>query len=114
MVIDLYRGGITVPGQDIFGEVDGYLGNLDDSRKWLVTEAHINTPTEATLALTNDYGSEDLTATLSYADKEQLYILRQEHGSSLKVVINRKWNKLPKTLKLRRARDQETAEIRMR
>ena len=49
----------------------------------------------------NDYGSEDLTATLT-AENDSVYVLKQIEGSTLKIPNNGKWLKLPKTLELRR------------
>ena len=50
--------------------------------------------------LINDYGSEDLTATLTRKN-DSIYILKQESGSTLKVPKNSKWQKLPKVLELK-------------
>jgi hypothetical protein len=49
----------------------------------------------------NDYGSEDLTATLT-AENDSLYVLKQIDGSTLKVPNNGKWQKLPKRFELKR------------
>ena len=51
--------------------------------------------------LINDYGSEDLTATLTQKN-DSIYILKQESGSTLKVPKNSKWQKIPKTLEMKR------------
>ncbi len=99
--MDFYHSAVKVPGQEIFGEVAGYLGQTDDSRKWIVVEAEVATPKQALLTMVNDYGSEDLTATLTLED-DGSYTLRQEEGSALKIVRNRKWVKLPKKLSLHR------------
>lgn len=95
MDIDLYETNIKVPGQDVFGEVPGYFGALRDSRKWLVTDAKIVGKNKAELEIINDYGSEDLTATLTYNPKDNTYVLKQTGGSRLKIVVNRKWLKIP-------------------
>ena len=60
--MDFYHSAVTVPGQELFGEVAGYLGQTTDSRKWIVLEAEVTTPVTAQLTIVNDYGSEDLTA----------------------------------------------------
>lgn len=49
------------------------------------------------LGITNDYGSEDLSATLQY-NGDGTYILRQVSGSRIKIVVNRKWVKIPTEL----------------
>lgn len=95
MDINLYETNIKVPGQDVFGEVPGYFGALRDSRKWLVTDAKIIGKNKAELEIINDYGSEDLTATLTYNPKDNNYVLKQTGGSRLKIVANRKWLKIP-------------------
>ena len=94
--IDFYKNSITVPGQELFGMMPGYFGDKKDSRKWLITDAKVDGKT-AHLAITNDYGSEDLTADLTL-DKDGNYELKQLSGSSLKIARNRKWVKMPKRL----------------
>jgi hypothetical protein len=98
--IDFYKQNITVPGQDLYGELPGYLSKNKNSFCWLVTSVKIEGPT-AHLAMINDYGSEDLTASLTIKD-DSIYVLRQEDGSTLKVPKNGKWQKLPKTLEFKR------------
>ena len=100
--IDLYRQNITVPGQDLYGELPGYLWKQNNSFCWLITSAEVDDNGKtATLQLINDYGSEDLTATLK-AENDSVYVLKQIEGSTLKVPNNGKWQKLPKTLEFRR------------
>ena len=100
--IDLYRQNITVPGQDLYGELPGYLWKQNNSFCWLITSADVDDSGKtATLQLINDYGSEDLTATLK-AENDSVYVLKQIEGSTLKVPNNGKWQKLPKTLEFRR------------
>ena len=94
--IDFYDESITVPGQDLYGSLPGYLGKTHNSFCWLITTAKVKGHT-AHIALINDYGSEDLTATLT-RQNDSIYILRQEKGSALKVPKNGKWQKLPKSL----------------
>ena len=95
MDVNLYDANISVPGQDVFGMVPGFFGALRDSRKWLVTDAKIVGKNKAKLDIFNDYGSEDLTATLTYNPKDNTYVLKQTGGSRLKIVVNRKWLKIP-------------------
>lgn len=100
--IDLYQQNITVPGQDLYGELPGYLWKQNNSFCWLITSAEVDDSGKtATLQLINDYGSEDLTATLK-AENDSVYVLKQIEGSTLKVPNNGKWQKLPKTLEFRR------------
>ena len=95
--IDLNSKQIRVPGQDIFGFVPGFFGDYEDARKWLFTDAELMNSHTAKLQIVNDYGSEDLEATLSY-EKDGTYVLTQGSGCVLKIARNRKWVKIPKKL----------------
>lgn len=99
--LNLYDKDILVPGQEIYGELDGYLGSTQCNHVWAITMARIISPTEAEVTLINNYGSEDLTARLiALPDGELEY--RFVDGSSLKFPVNGKWQKIPKSLKLKR------------
>ena len=100
MRLDLYNESITVPGQELYGELPGYLGKKHNSFCWLITSSKIEGQT-AELQMINDYGSEDLTATLT-VENASLYVLRQVEGSSLKVPKDGKWQKLPSKLVFKR------------
>lgn len=102
--INLYANDVMVPGQEVFGNVPGYLGATRDSRKWLITSAKLVGKNMARLEITNDYGSEDLTAILEYNPSSKTYTLKQHCGSRLKIVVNRKWLKLPGELELKPSR----------
>ena len=91
---------LSVPGQDLYGKLPGYLSKQHNSFCWLITSAEVE-GNKATLQMINDYGSEDLTATLT-AESDSVYVLKQIEGSTLKIPNNGKWQKLPKTLELRR------------
>ena len=99
--INFYDENIKVPGQELYGTLPGYLGKKNNSFCWVITSAKIKDKKTATMALINDYVSEDLTATLTRKN-DSIYILKQENGSTLKVPKNSKWQKLPKTLELKR------------
>ena len=98
--INFYQENISVPGQDLYGKLPGYLSKQHNSFCWLITAAEVE-GNKATLQMINDYGSEDLTATLT-AESDSVYVLKQIEGSTLKIPNNGKWQKLPKTLELRR------------
>lgn len=98
--IDFYQESISVPGQDLYGKLPGYLSKQHNSFCWLITSAEVE-GNKATLQMINDYGSEDLIATLT-AESDSVYVLKQIEGSTLKIPNNGKWQKLPKTLELRR------------
>lgn len=95
--MDFYHNNIVVPFQEIFGELPGYFGDRQDGRKWLFTNATVKGKS-ARLQITNDYGSEDLEATLTQVN-DSTYELKQGKGSTIKIARNRKWVKMPSTLK---------------
>ena len=98
--INFYQENISVPGQELYGKLPGYLSKQHNSFCWLITSAEVE-GNKATLQMINDYGSEDLTATLT-AESDSVYVLKQIEGSTLKIPNNGKWQKLPKTLELKR------------
>ena len=98
--IDFYKQDITVPGQDLYGQLPGYLSKKSNTFCWLITSVDMKGKT-ATLQMINDYGSEDLTATLT-AENDSVFVLKQIDGGTLKVPNNGKWQKLPKTIELKR------------
>ena len=100
MRINFYDQNISVPGQDLLGQVPGYLGKKNNSFAWLITSATIK-GNKAHLTLINDYGSEDLTATLTLKN-DSIFVLKQEEGSTIKVPNKGKWQKLPKTLEFKK------------
>lgn len=104
LTIDFYHNNIVVPNQEIFGEMAGYFGDKRDNRKWLFTSAEIIDSATAKVAITNDYGSEDLTATLT-RQADGSYVLKQEEGSTLKIARDRKWVKMPKRLTFNRRKN---------
>lgn len=73
---------ITVPGQELYGQLPGYLGKMHNSFCWVITSATVM-DNEAKIAMINDFGSEDLIATLTY-ENDSLYRLKQIEGSTLK------------------------------
>ena len=95
--MDFYESTVVVPEQEIFGEVAGYLGAKRDPRKWIVTEAQMEGKSAARLEIINDYGSEDLVASLT-RNADCTYTLRQLNGSTIKIAVKGKWVKLPKVL----------------
>lgn len=96
--LNAYEQNITVPGQEIFGEIAGYFKSDDDGRCWLITSVELaEDGKSALLDIINDYGSEDLSALLS-VDENGVYTLKQLEGSTIKIARNKKWVKMPKTL----------------
>lgn len=96
MDIDFYHNNITVPRQEIFGEVPGYFGAVRDTRKWIISDATIKGK-KAQLTIINDYGSEDLKAELK-RNSDGTYTLTRIEGSTMKIVVNNKWVKIPKEI----------------
>ena len=96
MDIDFYHNNITVPRQEIFGEVPGYFGAVRDTRKWIISDATIKGK-KAVLTIINDYGSEDLKAELK-RNSNGTYTLTRIEGSTMKIVVNNKWVKIPKEI----------------
>lgn len=101
LVLNLYDQDVKVPGQDIYGELPGYLGKRNNSFCWLITSAEVKSKSKANVELINEYGSEDLSATLTLHG-DSILTLKQGEGSDIKVPNKGKWQKLPSTLTFRR------------
>ena len=99
--INLYDQDITVPGHELYGKLPGYLGKKNNSFCWVITSCDVKSDKKAVLQLINDFGSEELTATL-VRKNDSIYQLRQDAGSTLKVPHKNKWQKLSKTILLKR------------
>lgn len=94
--MNFYDNNVEVPEQELLGTMSGFLGDSIDSRKWLITSAKVR-KNVATLQIINDYGSEDLVATLT-KNSDNTFTLKQMDGSAIRIARNRKWKKLPKEL----------------
>ncbi len=101
MHINLYGDGMHVPDHDMFGNLPGYLARQHNGFYWLITDAEVKNGKEARLQMINDYGSEDLEATLKIPNDSTL-ILIQGEGSPIKVPKNGKWQKLPSKMTFKR------------
>lgn len=99
--INFYDQDVTIPGQELYGELPGYLGKKNNSFCWVITSCKVESEKKATLQMINDFGSEDLTATLTRKN-DSIYVLRQGDGNPIKVPSKGKWQKLPKTIELKR------------
>ena len=99
--INFYEQDITIPGQELYGQLPGYLGKQNNSFCWVITACNVKSDTQATMQLINDFGSEDLTATLTCVN-DSTYVLKQGAGNTIKVPNKGKWLKLPKTLEFKR------------
>lgn len=104
--INLYEETVDIPGQDVLGKVFGYLKKATDSRVWIVMSVKFSdNGKKATLEMVNDYGSEELVATLTLGS-DGSYTLKQEEGSTIKVADKGKWLKLPKLMVFRKQTKQ--------
>ena len=54
--IDFYQDNISVPGQDLYGKLPGFLSKQHNSFCWLITSAEVE-GNKAKLQMINDYGS---------------------------------------------------------
>lgn len=95
--IDFQNQNIIIPGQEIYGELPGYLGKKHNSFCWPITSVKKKGSREIVMTMVNDFGSEDLTATLTL-QSDSTYLLKQTSGSTLKIPKNGKWQKLPRML----------------
>lgn len=98
--MNLEQCNVTIPGQELFGETCGYLGDHKDPRVWIFISGKAG-KRKASLTIVNDYGSEDLKADLVQLN-DSTYELRQQEGSRIKIVRNRHYTKIPKTLEFKR------------
>lgn len=99
--INFYDKNIKIAGQELYGELPGYLGRKGHSFCWVMVEAEVESEKKARMTMINDFGSEDLEASLTCMN-DSVYILKQEKGSTVKIPKNGKWQKLPKTLTFKR------------
>ena len=102
--MNFYDNNIVCPNQEIFGSNPGYFGAIRDTRKWIIMDAYVN-GNKATLTIINDYGSEDLKATLTY-NSDKSFTLERIDGSPIRIVVNNAWVKLPKKLVFHMAKKQ--------
>lgn len=99
--INFYEQDVTVPDQELYGELPGYLGKERNSFCWVIPSVKLRDERTAEVSFINDYGSEDFKALLT-ADNDSVYTLKHMGGSALKVPKNGKWQKLPPVIELKR------------
>ena len=98
--LNAYEQNITVPEQEIYGELPGYFGSKRDSRQWLVIECEIINNNTVEMKVVNDYGSEDFTARLTL-NSDGTYTLKHLEGSTYKIVVDSKYVKIPKKIEMK-------------
>ena len=98
--INFYDKNVIVPNQEVFGDLDGYIGSTLCNTVWPITSSSI-TKNSAKISVINNYGSEDFKASLSLIDSNSL---SYEHkgGSTLKFPVNKKWQKIPSKIVFKR------------
>ena len=89
--INFHRQNIIIPGEELLGEVPGYLGKEHNSFCWPIISVEVKGK-KASLQMVNDYGSEDLEATLT-RQHDSIYVLKQGKGSTIKVPNNAGYNR---------------------
>ena len=97
--IDLYEESIKVPGMEIFGPMNGYLGG-NIYGVWTVTSFKIQDDKTATLRLSNDLGSETQKVTLTQ-QSDSLYLLHLDGITVVKRVVGKKLVKVPIDFKMK-------------
>ena len=97
ITMDLYDKDVIIPGQEILGPVDGFIGSEQCAHVWTFTTSDVTNSTTAHFEATNNYGSEDFSAKLTLND-DGSYTMRHTGGSTLKFPVKNKWQKIPSTL----------------
>ncbi len=96
LVIDLYEESIPVPGMDMFGPLHGYMnGNVYGI--WMITSAKIINEKEASIRLSNDFGSETQEIKLT-VENDSTYNAELVDGVVIKKVIKKKLVKIPQKI----------------
>lgn len=98
--IDLYDETIDVPGMELFGPMNGYMGGKGIYGVWMVTSFKIESDREATLRLSNDQGSETQRIRLTNLT-DSTYQAELQGGVVMKKVVEKKLVKLPSRLTFR-------------
>ncbi|MBP3219683.1 MAG: hypothetical protein J6M37_04360 [Prevotella sp.] len=91
---------IIVPNQEVFGELDGYIGSTQCNTVWPITSSDIKGK-NAFIEVINNYGSEDFEATLKILNDSTIQY-EHNNGSTLKFPVNKKWHKIPNKLIFKR------------
>lgn len=97
--IDLYEETIKVPGMEMFGPQNGYLGG-NIYGVWTVTSFKIQDDKTATLKLSNDLGSETQKVTLTH-QSDSIYVLHFDGTNVVKRAVGRKLVKIPSEFKMK-------------
>ncbi len=96
--IDLHEESVEVPGMEMFGPMNGYLGG-NIYGVWMVTSFKIDGK-KAILHLSNDQGSETQKAELTQTS-DSTYQLKLLGTTVVKRAVNRKLYKIKSTLTMK-------------
>ena len=97
--INLYEETIEVPGMEMFGPQNGYLGG-NIYGVWTVTSFKIQDDKTATLKLSNDLGSETQKVTL-VQQSDSVYTMRFDGTNVVKRAVGRKLVKVPSEFRMK-------------
>ncbi|MDE7166910.1 MAG: hypothetical protein K2O17_07760 [Bacteroidaceae bacterium] len=97
--MDLYEESIDVPGMEMFGPMNGFLGGKGIYGVWMVTSFDIKDERTVTLRLSNDLGSETQAVRLTQ-QSDSLYLMELLNGVVVKKAVNRKLIKIPAAIQL--------------
>ncbi len=101
LVMNLIEKNVIVPQQEVFGEVDGYMGCKDTAHVWTIVSSEIKGHM-ARIEMINNYGSEDITATITL-EKDGSFTYKHISGSTLKFPVGQKWYKIPSKVSFKKA-----------
>ena len=91
--LNLRDKNVTVEGQDILGDLDGYFGCTKCQHVWPIVAAEVS-GSSASIDVVNNHGSEDFTARLTL-NADGTLTFRHLEGSTFKFPIPGKWHKIP-------------------
>ena len=92
MKIDLYEESIEVPGMDLFGPMNGYLGGKIYG-VWMITSFNLLDDNTASLRFSNDLGSDTQECILKHLE-DGSYVLELKGSVCVKKVVDRKLVKI--------------------
>lgn len=98
--IDLHEESVNVPGMEMFGPMNGYLGGRGIYGVWMVTSFEVKDDQTATLRLSNDLGSETQAIRLTQ-QSDSLYLMELQGSVVVKRAVNRKLVKIAPKMELR-------------
>lgn len=101
MRIDLYEETVDVPGMELFGPMNGYLGGKGIYGLWMVTSFKIKNDQTAELRLSNDQGSETQAVRLTW-QTDSTCLMELQGGVAVKRVVNNKLVKIPQRIVFKR------------